>query len=127
MARAYSEDLRRRVLGAAADGVSARAAAARFGVAIATAVRWTARARDGEHCARRQGRPRGSLLDAHEAFVTAMIEAKKDVTLNEMVERLSDKREVHVSRSALSAWLRRQGWTFKKRPGTHWSRNALTS
>ncbi len=58
-----------------------------------------ARARDGERGARRQGRPRGSQLDGHEAFVTAMIEAKKDITLDEMVERLAAERDVRLGRS----------------------------
>ena len=127
MARAYSEDLRERVLAAAAGGTSARSAAARFGVAVATAVRWVARARDGERDARRQGRPRGSQLDAHGVFVTAMIEAKKDVTLNEMVERLAGRaRRLHqplgVERLASPA-----GLDVQKRPRTHWSRSAPTS
>lgn len=126
MARAYGEDLRGRVLAAASDGASAHSAAARFGVAIATAVRWVARARDGERGARRQGRPRGSQFDAHDAFVTALIEAKKDITLDEMVERLAIEREVRLSRSALSVWLRGRGWTYKKRPRTHWSRTDQT-
>ena len=127
MARAYGHDLRDRVLDAAAAGASARAAAARFGVAIATAVRWVARARQGERVARQQGRPRGSRLDTHSVFVTGLIEAQKDITLDEMVERLAAERGLHLSRSALSVWLRRQGWTFKKRPHMHWSRSGRTS
>lgn len=95
-------------------------------MAIATAVRWVARARGGERGARRQGRPRGSQFDAHEAFVTAMIEARKDITLDEMVERLVAERDVRLGRSALSVWLRGRGWTYKKRPRTHWSRTGQT-
>ena len=94
MARAYGEDLRVRVLAAAADGASARSVAARFGVAIATEVRWVARARDGERGARRQGRPRGSQLDAHEAFVAAMIEARKDITLDDVLAADKAAREI---------------------------------
>lgn len=127
MARAYSDDLRGRVLDATAAGASARAVAARFGVAIATAVRWVARARQGELAARRQGRPRGSQLDAHAAFVFGLIEAQKDITLDEMVERLAAERSLRLGRSGLSVWLRRQGWTFKKRPHMHWSRSGRTS
>ena len=114
MARAYSGDLRARVLDAAAAGASARSAAARFGIGVSTAIAWIRRARrDGERSARRQGKPRGSRLGGHEAFVFAMIEAHKDMTLNEMVERLAAEREVQISRSTLSAWLRGRGWTFK--------------
>lgn len=44
-----------------------------------------------------------------------MIDDRKDVTLDEMVERLCVERQVGISRSALGAWLRGGGWTFKKR------------
>ena len=54
MARAYSQDLRERVLEAAAKGLSARQAAERFGVGVATAIVCVRRARvDGEPSARR--------------------------------------------------------------------------
>jgi transposase len=42
-----------------------------------------------------------------------MIDDRKDVTLNEMVERLSVERQASISRSALGAWLRGRGWIFK--------------
>jgi transposase len=120
MARALSDDLRLRVLKASAAGMSARQAAARFGVGISTAIRWIARAKDGEPTSRPQGWRRPSVLDAHEAFVVELIEDRKDVTLDEMVERLSVERQVRISRSALGAWLRGRGWTFKKSPHMHW-------
>ncbi|MGO7668165.1 helix-turn-helix domain-containing protein, partial [Rhizobium ruizarguesonis] len=44
MARAMSDDLRLRVLKASEAGMSARKAAARFGVGISTAISWIARA-----------------------------------------------------------------------------------
>jgi transposase len=56
-----------------------------------------------------------------------MIEEEKDITLNEMVLRLREEQAVSIGRSALDVWLRRRGWTFKKRPHTHWSRSAPTS
>jgi transposase len=102
--------------------MSARQAATRFGVGISTAIRWIARAKDGEPTSRPQGWRRPSALDAHEAFVVELIEERKDVTLDEMVERLSAERQVGISRSALGAWLRGHGWTFKKSPHMHWSK-----
>ena len=69
MARAYSDDLRARVIDMVGAGASARASAARFGVGVSTAIVWIRRARqDGERLARRQGKPRGSCLDPHKAF-----------------------------------------------------------
>jgi transposase len=102
------------VVKASSDGLSARQAAARFGVGISTAIRWIARARTGELAARAQGRRRGSSLDAHEAFIVALIEERRDITLHEMAAKLLAEQAVTIRRSALSAWLRCRGWTFKK-------------
>ena len=113
MGRALSGDLRSRVLKASDEGMSARQAAARFGVGVSSAIRWIARAKIGELAPRPQGRRRASSLDANEAFVVGVIEKRKDITLNEMVERLVATHSVRISRSALSAWLRGLGWTFK--------------
>jgi len=127
MARALSDDLRSRVLKASAEGMSARQAAARFGVGVSSAIRWIARARIGERTPRPQGRRPGSRLDAHERFIVGLIRERRDITLNEMADRLATDRSVEIRRSALSAWLRRHGWTFKKSPRMHWSRTAPTS
>ena len=127
MARALSDDLRGRVFKASTEGLSARQAAARFGVGISTAIRWIARAKLGETTARVQGRRRVSRLDAHEAFIVGLIEDRRDITLNEMMARLSGERSVVIGHSALSAWLRGRGWTFKKSPPMHWNRSAPTS
>lgn len=128
MSRAYGDDLRVRVLAAGGAGLSARAAAARFNVGIATAIRWLRREREtGERTARRQGKPRGSRLDAHEAFIFDPIKARRDITLLEMAARLREEHAVDIGRSMLSRWLRQRGWTFKKRPPMHWSRNVPTS
>ena len=114
MARALSGDLRSRVLAASAGGMSARSAAVRFGVGISTAISWIASARQGQLTPAKQGRPGGSRLDEHEAFIVGMIDATKDITLNEMVARLGTERGVQIGRSAFNVWLRRRGWTFKK-------------
>lgn len=75
----------------------------------------------------KQRRRGGSRLDAHEDFIVGMIEEAKDVTLNEMVLRLAEDNAVCIGRSALDVWLRKRGWTFKKRPHMHWSKNAPIS
>lgn len=115
MGRALSNDLRWRVLKASADGLLARQAAARFGVGVSSAIRWIARAKIGELTPRPQGSRRASGLDAYELFIVGLIDERKDITLNEMVERLEGGQSVRISRSALGAWLRGHGWTFKKR------------
>jgi transposase len=124
MGRALSIDLRERVLKASMSGLSARKCAERFGVAASTAIRWIDRAAKGETAPRARAK-RPSLLSAHADFVDAMIEARKDITLDEMVVRLAGERSLKIGRSALSAWLRLRGFTYKKRPHMHWSRKAL--
>src|SRR3954468_14944041 len=119
MSRALSDDLRSRVLAASADGTSARSAAARFGIGISTAIAWIANARQGQTTAGKQGRRSGSRLDEHETFIIGLIDCEKDITLNEMVMRLSEERSMSIGRSALDVWLRKRGWTFKKRPHMH--------
>nr|WP_258158480.1 IS630 family transposase [Rhizobium sp. TH2] len=114
MARALGEDLRFRVLKAADEGASARQAAARFGVGVSSAIRWIARAKIGELSPRPQGRRHGSRLDGYADFVFGMIDDRKDITLNEMVERLEAQCSIRVGRSTLNDWLRGHGWTFKK-------------
>ncbi|ESZ30877.1 hypothetical protein X732_30760 [Mesorhizobium sp. L2C066B000] len=43
---------------------------------------------------------RASSLDSHEAFIIGLIDGRKNITLNEMVERLAVERSARISRSA---------------------------
>ena len=127
MARAYSQDLRDRVVDAALAGLPARQAAVRFGVGIATAIVWVGRARQsGERAARRQGQPRRSKLDPHRAFLPGLIEATPDISLVEMQERLAQERGITASVGTIWTVLDRAGLTFKRSPRMRWSRTALT-
>jgi len=127
MARALSQDLRDRVIDATLSGMSARRAAARFGVGVATAIAWAARAREGDRQARAQGGQRGSKLDVHRDFLLGLITEKDDITLCEMQARLKAEHGVHAGIGTLWAWLDRAGQTVKKRPGTRPSRTAPMS
>lgn len=124
MGRALSHDLRERVLKSSQAGLSARKCAERFGVAASTAIRWIERAAKGETTPRTPPR-RVSRLWSHADFIDGMIEDRKDITLDEMVARLGGERGVKIGRSMLSKWLRSRGFTYKKSPPMHWSRNAL--
>ena len=124
MARAYSQDLRERVIDA---GTSARQAAERFGIGVATAIVWVRRAREGERRARKQGQPKRSKLDQHREFLLALIEAEPDITIAEMQERLRSDAGVAASVGTIWTFLDRAGLTFKKRPPTRPSRSARTS
>jgi transposase len=128
MARAYSQDLRERVIGAALSGTPARHAAARFGIGIATAIVWVRRARQtGERTARKQGQPRRSKLDAHRDYLLGLIEETPDMTISEMLERLVAERGVSASRATLWTFLDRCGLTFKKSPRMRASKIVPTS
>jgi len=125
MARAYSQDLRDRVIDAALAGLSARGAAERFGMGEATAIVWVRRARQtGERKARKQGQPRRSKLDPHRDYLLGLIEATPDMTISELLERLLTERGVKASRALLWVFLDRLGLTFKKRPLMRANRNA---
>lgn len=73
---------------------------------------------------RSEGWRRPSALDAHESFVVELIEDRKDVTLDEMVERLSPERQLIISRSVL-------GYEAAdgplKSPHMHWSKTGRMS
>ena len=128
MARAYSQDLRDRVIDAVLAGLPARHAAARFGVGDATAIVWVRRAREsGERTARKQGQPRRSKLDPHRDYLLGLIAATPDLTISELLERLLSERGVRASRATLWMFLDRCGLTFKKRPPTRASRTGRTS
>jgi transposase len=123
MARAYSQDLRDRVIDAALAGLPVRQAAVRFGVGIATAILWVRRAREsGERKARRQGQPSRSKLDPHRDFLLDLIDAKDDITLLEMQERLLAEREVRAGVGTIWTFLDRCDMTVKRRQLTRPSR-----
>ncbi len=128
MARAYSQDLRDRVIDAGLSGTPARHAAVRFGIGIATAIRWVRRARDtGDRRARRQGQPRRSKLNPHRDYIIGLVTETPDMTISEMLERLVADRGVQAGRATLWTFLDRCGLTFKKRPRMRQSRTARMS
>ena len=128
MSRAYSADLRERVLAAVAAGQSARGAAARFGIGPATASRWVRRWRKtGERTARKPGHPPGSKLDAHAPYLLGLVAAQVDLTLAEVQRRLVRERGVRAALGTLWGFYRKQGLTYKKRRAMRTSSAGLPS
>ena len=68
--------------------MSARSAAARFGIGASTAIAWIAKGRQGQMTPATQGRPSGSGPGYTGGLIATMIAAQKDITRNEMVLRL---------------------------------------
>ena len=118
MGRCYGNDLRRRVVGAIEDGLSARVAAARFSVAPSTAIHWHRRWREaGSIEPDRQGQPPGSKLDAHEAFILGLVEETKDMTLAEIAEKLAAEHGVRVCLATVWHFFAKRGLTHTKKTG----------
>jgi transposase len=127
MGKPYSVDLRERVVGALEDGMSTRQAAARFSIGIATAGAWGRLKRSqGDVRPAKQGKPKGSVLDAHADFILEALRERPDLTLDEMVERLAAERDVRVVRTAVWKFLDRHDQTHKKRPPMRASKCART-
>lgn len=126
MARADSQDLRYRMIKTAIGGLSARQAAARYGVGVSTAILWVRRARSGEVSARRQGQPKGSKLDAHATFLLERIDASAHASLHEMQTRLKERRSVSAGIGTLWRFFHRRAITVKK-PRTPESATGPTS
>ena len=127
MARAYGLDLRRRVIEAIDSGMSARKAAGRFAVGVATAISWHWRWREqGSLEPGRQGKPSRSRLEPHEDFIVALMQEQPDIALHEMVDRLAEVRGLRVGKTTLWKFLNRHGWTYKKRPRTRQSSSGRT-
>ena len=103
MARSLSEDLRTRLIAAIEGGMSRRAAARRFGVAAASAVRWVKAWRTtGTVRAKPQGGDKRSRrIEAYRAVIVAAIDAKVDITLVELADLLRQQHGAHFALSTV--------------------------
>ncbi len=116
MVKAYSGDLRGRVLDAVRDGLSCRAAARRFGVATSTVIKWVARWRlTGSDAALPQGGDqRSSRIEAYRDEIMALIREQPDITLHEIAGHLREAHGLTVAPSTVWRFFDRHAVTFKK-------------
>ena len=116
MGRTLSQDLRDRVIAAVDGGMSRNAAAARFGVAVATAVRWVQTWRtEGLPTPRPKGGDlRSQRIEGYREVILAAIEAQVDVTLVELSELLRERHGASFAPSTIWRFLNRHGMTLKK-------------
>jgi len=128
MAQYLSEDLRVRVIGAVEGGMSRNAAARRFGVSIASAVRWMATYLGTGRTAPkpRGGDRRSGRIEAQADLLLGAVESVPDITLAELREKLLAERGETFAISTIHGFFRRRGITYKKRPRTPASRRART-
>lgn len=101
------------------EGLSGRAAALRLKVSAATGSRWgRAIRRTGVARAAPQGRPKGNgKLDPHRAFFAEIIGQDGDITMPELAASLFDATGVRAHPDAIGRFLRKLGYSYKKR---HW-------
>ena len=114
MVRPLSNDLRKRVVSAVAEGESCRAVASRFGVAVSSVVKWSQRFRlTGSFEPGQMGGHRKPVLDPHRAFIVRRLNQTPHLTLHALKDELA-RRGVKVSHNAVWLFLRREGLRFKK-------------
>jgi transposase len=112
-----SMDLRARVVCAVCEeGMSRCAAARRFGVSIASAVRWVAALRQrGDYAPLAMGGDqRSGRVEAHADYLLGLIRREPDLTLAEICVRLQRVRGEKVSPSMIWRFFDRHDITLKK-------------
>jgi transposase len=116
MTRALSQDLRSRVIAAVDGGLSCNAAAARFGIAVSSAIRWVRAWRvEGRVTALPQGGDlRSHHIEVYRDVILGAIDADVDITLVELSELLHRKHEASFAPSTVWRFLDRHNLTFKK-------------
>jgi transposase len=116
MSEALSVDLRERVVAAVMAGASCRAAAARFRVSAASAIRWRALSRKaGPVAPGPLGGDRRSLhIEAHAALILGLVERKSDIALTEIRAELA-RAGVAADITTIWRFFQRHRITRKKR------------
>ena len=117
MPRAYSQDLRDRVIKAVTEGGESRhAAARRFGVSPASAIKWVQHyERHGSRRDRGTGGHRPSPVRQHRGWLLSQAEANSSLTLRLLCDLLRAKHGVRADPSILSRFFRAEGVSFKKK------------
>ena len=115
MAKPYSEDLRRRVVGAIEGGATIPEAAEQCGVSISSVVRFLKLHREtGSAGSAKFGGYKDFALGAHEDLVRQLVAEQPDITLAELEERLA-KKKITVGKSSISRFLHHLKLPFKKK------------
>jgi transposase len=123
--KAYSEDLRQRIVEAVERGMPRAEVVSTFRVSLATIKRYLKQQRDTGHLTPRPrpGRPAttGAALTAQ---LDRLLLADPDATLDDLCQRWQTLSGLRVSVATMSRAIRRLGWTRKKR---RWVRLSATS
>jgi transposase len=114
--RAYSTDLKERLVRAVADGQPMREAARRFGVAVNTVKRAVVQERETGSLERKPipGYPR-RIGSEQEAALWARLEAAPNATVLEHCAWWAEQYGQELSEATMWRAIRRLGWTHKKK------------
>src|SRR5258707_7473019 len=123
MPKAYSGEMRERVIAEVESGASRREAAEEFAVSASTAVIWVKCFRQTGRCAARGGSI--SPLEKHADFLLGLIEKRPDLTLDEVVLAMR-KHKIPGGRAAVWRFFKRHKITFKKKACAQRSKSART-
>jgi transposase len=115
--RAYSVDLRQRVLAAVDRGMPRPQVVATFGVSLATLKRWLALRESGLALIPQSppGRPQ-TIAPEHAAPLRAQWEAHHDASFATHARLWQESQGIALSEWTLGRAIRRLGWTRKKSP-----------
>ena|SRR5215475_14505207 len=116
MARPYSMDLRERVVWAVeTEGLSRRAAAARYGLGVSTAIKWLQRVRESGSVQPGQmgGHKPRKIAGAHRVWLLARCR-EQDFTLRGLVAELAE-RGLKVDYRSVWEFVHAEALTYKKR------------
>ena len=115
MTRAYSMDLRERVVDAVLSGSTMREAASRFGVAVSTAVKWSQRQKTTGSVAPGKigGHRRPILREQARIFIVRRIAGKPDLTVRALQAELLDE-GLKISRDTVWKCLKAESLSCKK-------------
>ena len=115
MGKPHPLALRERVVAFVADGNTHRCAAAHFRVSIKFVNDMVIlKRKTGTLSPKPQGNPGRGKLSALSDWVQSRIEARGDLTLDELVLELHHEHEVDVHRASVGRWLHRLGLSHKK-------------
>jgi transposase len=122
--RAYSTDLKERLVRAVAEGQPMREAARRFGVAVTTVKRAVVQQRETGSLERKPipGGPR-RIGPEQEPALRARLEAAPDATVLEHCAWWAEQYGQQLSEATMWRAIRRLGWTHKK---SRWQRASAT-
>ena len=113
--KAYSEDLRRKVVEAVHRGMGKSVAARSFGVSLSSVKRYVAKAdRGGSLSPKKHPGPRPKLDERARRLLEANVEQRPALSLRERGRFLERVAGVRVSESTLSRFFRRMGFSPKR-------------